>query len=318
MSSRIAVIGASGFIGSHVAVELIARGHDVTLTARDPRATAAWLVPALKKRAPRGTLYALMQAELDDADSIEIALEGCSGLICCAGTAKAEPATVELMLAAVQNICSACLTAEVPVAVFTSSTGSMNPPGDEPELKNELDHWSDDAAQIAAGKFGPAGKTRLDRGALAAMQESGGRLRTAVINPSLVTGPVYQPDPVGQLRLIRDILKGERMAESIPNDSMSIIDVRDLAQLHIAALLNPNASGRYFGVKRSWHWREILAALQRCVPGYSPPPVDPEEVPIRPTGFDLTRRDSLGVPLRDLDEILQAVVDELNRRGMLD
>jgi nucleoside-diphosphate-sugar epimerase len=107
------------------------------------------------------------------------------------------------------------------------------------------------------------------------------------------------------------------MADKIPNSSMSLIDVRDLAALHVAALKHAAAHGRYFGVKQSWHWRDILRALKRAWPAYRMPAIDPNEVPVRPTRFDLTRQASLGVRLRDLDTMMTGLVAELQRRRMI-
>ncbi len=38
-----------------------------------------------------------------------------------------------------------------------------------------------------------------------------------------------------------------------------------LAALHVACLENPSASGRYFGVCRSWAWEEILETVQNIL-----------------------------------------------------
>ena len=57
-----------------------------------------------------------------------------------------------------------------------------------------------------------------------------------------VLGPMFHPEMHGSLSMFRAILKGERLKQ-IPNNSMSFIDVRDLAQLELAALENNNARG---------------------------------------------------------------------------
>ena len=66
-----------------------------------------------------------------------------------------------------------------------------------------------------------------------------------------------------------------------------------------AAYENPDARGRYFGVYDSWHYKDIYAELETLMPeAKMPAPLS--EPPLPPTGFDFTRRDSLGVPLRDV------------------
>lgn len=134
-------------------------------------------------------------------------------------------------------------------------------------------------------------------------------------------GPVLStnlPDR-NSVNMLAKILKGEMMAK-IPNDSMSIIDVRDLAALELAALRKEDAKGRYFCVLKSFHWREIMEALHAVRPAFAVPPKgyadDVKEV--RPTQFDHTRKESLGVKLRDLNTIMAEAVDHLKTRGVLE
>ena len=100
---------------------------------------------------------------------------------------------------------------------------------------------------------------------------SDGAFRVCVINPSMIVGPAYQPEPVVSQVRFAAILKGERFADQTPNSSMSMIDVRDLASLFLAAYEAPGACGRYFGVIESWHWKDIYAALAEIVPGFETP-----------------------------------------------
>ena len=317
-AETICVVGCGGFVGSHVAAALLARGYNVNGTLRDAGGpNRDWLMSGVAAAASGENRLTLFSADALDKDSFKSAMEGCSGAIVCAGSPVIAPETIDLMVAVAENVADAAIAAGIGRAVFTSSTGSTNPPAGEPYLKNEVLHWSDPDRQLEEKKFAAVGKTRLDRTVLDKMAASAGRFRAAVINPSMIVGPAYQPDPVVSLVRFAGIVRGERMAEKIPNSSMSLIDVRDLAALHVAALENATARGRYFGVKRSWHWRDILRALKRACPAYRMPPVDAGEVPVRPTRFDLTRQTSLGVRLRGLDAMMTGLVAELERRRMI-
>lgn len=314
----VCVIGASGFVGSNVVEALLARGTRVHGTVRDlDDAKYDWVKTEVAAAAHDGGALVLHEARVEDKESLKAAMTGTDGVIVCAGVEKVEPETIKVMRALALNTCDAALELGIGSVVFTSSTGSTNPKEGEPEMKKEMEHWSDFAKQLTEGKFAAVAKTLLDTIVLAKAAASGGALRTATINPSLIAGPCKKPEPVNSMKMVAAILSGQRMGDAVPNGSMSMIDVRDLAALHIAALENEGASGRYFGVKASWHWRDILAALERVVPGYTMPEIDPDEVPIRPTQFDLTRRDSLGVEVRDLDAILEGVARELERRDMM-
>ena len=317
-SDTICVVGCSGFIGSHVTAELLKRGYNVHGTLRDAKGEKAdWLMSSVAAAASGDNKLTLFSADAFDKASFGPAMQGCSGLIVCAGSPAVKPETIDLMAAIAENVTEAALEAGISRAVYTSSTGSTNPPEGEPELKNEVDHWSDPDLQLEQKKYAAVGKTRLDRTVLDKMAASGGAFRVCTINPTMIVGPSYKPEPEGSFVRFATIVRGERFADKIPNSSLSYIDVRDLAALHVNALENDQASGRYFGVKQSWHWREILGALERVHPDYKMPEPDPDEVPVRATQFDLRRQDSLGVNLRGLDDIIGGLVEELKRREMI-
>jgi cinnamoyl-CoA reductase len=321
-NETICVIGVSGFIGSNVAAELLDRGYDIHGTTRNPKSNREWLEAALSPPAETSLSptvtnterrLTIFEADVSDQDALEAAMKGCTGVIMSAGVEHQEPGTVSTMLAAAQNTLQAAANQGIDRVVFTSSTGSCNPPGDEPDTKNELDHWSDPAQQISVEKFSPAAKTLMERLAMGLGDKLG--IRVAIMNPSLILGPSSLPETPSSLEFIGRIMRGERMREQAANGSMSIIDVRDLAKLHVAALEDDDASGRYFGVKESWHWQDILEALDRVYEPYSAPKWPDGENRTRPTGYDLTRQQTLGVDVRGLDAIMEGAVAELRRRG---
>lgn len=147
--------------------------------------------------------------------------------------------------------------------------------------------------------------------------------RLVVINPNLILEPQLDPSSTikgNSLPWMIKILKKEAMGEYIPNDSMSIIDVQDLARLHIAAAFNEDASGRYFGVNRSYPWVEILSEFHSILPDYyQPPPLNPNEDYKSKivTQFDHTRKESLGVTLRPLHDTMKDLIDFFKARNAL-
>jgi nucleoside-diphosphate-sugar epimerase len=316
--STLAVVGVSGFVGSHVAAALLRAGCTVRGTLRDPNGPSrGWLEREVASQARHGARLVLLPAELRDQDSLVRATRGADGILMCAGTERQAPETVDLMVDAARHALDAAETHGIERVVFLSSTGSTNPPDGEPEVKHEDTAWSDPDQQVADGKYSPAAKTRMEQTALSRMAAGGGVPRVVILNPSLIAGPAFQDDPPSHLGFFRSILAGERWADGAPDGSMSMIDVRDLAAMHLAALDQQHARGRIFAVKRSWHWQDILEALGRVHAAYTPPPWPADRERSRPTRFDFGRRDALGVELRGLDAILEGVVGELDRRGLL-
>ena len=69
-------------------------------------------------------------------------------------------------------------------------------------------------------------------------------------------------------------------------------------------------------VNRSFPYEEILAAIKTAYPAYNMPPRF-EGPANTPTQFDHTRKESLGIPLRPLEETVADVVDFLQTRSAL-
>ena len=125
-------------------------------------------------------------------------------------------------------------------------------------------------------------------------------IRVSAICPSAVLGPrLSGADPSD---FVVRLLTGERKWEKCPNGSMSFVDVRDLAALHVGALENENAkglfsqkvniahpnpffllfffAGRFFGVcENSLHFEDIAKLLKDNWPTLEiPPPLEEERV----------------------------------------
>jgi nucleoside-diphosphate-sugar epimerase len=86
--------------------------------------------------------------------------------------------------------------------------------------------------------------------------------------------------------------------------------VEDVAHLFLAAYEKPDARGRYFAVYDSVPWRDLYAGIGRHIPDSQlPAPLGGE--PEEPTRFDFTRRDSLGVTMRDIPTTIHETFDWL-------
>ena len=109
----------------------------------------------------------------------------------------------------------------------------------------------------------------------------------------------------------------QNFGEAYEGHGYGIIDVRDLAELHVAAAENVNASGRYFGVNQSYKWEEILNTFSTVYKSYTPPPRFEGDAKI-PTQFDHSRKNSLGVTLRPLEETLRDLITFMKERNVIE
>ena len=104
--------------------------------------------------------------------------------------------------------------------------------------------------------------------------------------------------------------------EKIPNDSASMIHLRDLANIFLTVYEKTECSGRYYGVYDSIHWQDIYFECKKLIPQMKmPDPIEGQKV--TPTGFDFTRRDSLGLKIKDFKSTLKETVDWIKSNPIL-
>ena len=212
------------------------------------------------------------------------------------------------------NVLEACRKAgSVRTVVLTSSMSAMAPVP-EPELKSEA-HWSDPEGQKQRGSFYGASKTLAERAAYQFVEDQMPSTRLVTICPTMVIGPMLQPSPNMTMLSLCNWLKNGK-GGTLPNDSMSFIDVRDCAAQHVAAMEDGTISGRFMSLDRSLHWNDlelILREVHPAMPQSEPCGADP----VKPTQFDITRQLTLGVLVRPLEVALSDAAAELRTKNML-
>ncbi len=319
MPDKIVIAGASGLVGANIVKAALVRGYQVTGAMRNPERAEQYLsdLPGAQER------LLLETADMSIDGSFDEMVQGANGVfITCLVPVYAAPdgkravemddarGYAEIINPTVNgclNIMRSAIEAGVKDIVICSSTSSTNPvPG--VAVKNEVDHWSDARQQCAAKKYTSATKTVMEKAAMALAADNGVRLR--IMLPTMMLGSMLLPQHgnEGFMAAIKRMLQGETGRHDVtPNNSSSMAHIEDVAALFMAAYENPSAAGRYFAVRESWHWNDIYAALRSIEPSMQIPQPHVGE-PAQPTGFDFTRRDSLGVTMRDIPEILADAV----------
>ena len=111
-------------------------------------------------------------------------------------------------------------------------------------------------------------KTVAERAARDWVAKEGGGIEYCSINPSVVLGPVWSRDYSASLVIVKKLLDGSLGA--CPDVGFGIVDVRDVADLHVRALNAPGLAGeRFIASGRFMKLREI-ADLLRTELGHEP------------------------------------------------
>ena len=81
----------------------------------------------------------------------------------------------------------------------------------------------------------------------------------ATVNPALVAGPVLSGDYSESVQVVERLISGR--VPGIPRIGFNIVDVRDVADLHIRAMTAPEAAGQRFIAAGPFLWMGEMAAI---------------------------------------------------------
>lgn len=276
-SSVIAVVtGASGYIAGVLIEHLLSKGYTVHGTVRSLTDTSKLqpFLEAFSSAIPSKRLQ-LFEADLHRPGSFADAIKGAKFVFHTASPvvlAKLADAQKELVDAAVNGTVNVLTTAfaepSVERIIVTSSIAAVRrfvPEGATKVVFSETD-WNSSATMETAAY--PFSKVQAEKKAWQLFEEhqkNGGTKRLIVVNPSWVFGPPVHfrsARDSESLHLLISYFDGSFHSRGAPTLRFSFVDVRDVADIHIAAAETPNAHGRYFATHvesyNALDWAEML------------------------------------------------------------
>jgi len=245
--SLVLVTGGSGFIGSHCILQLLAAGHQVRTTVRNLNREPD--VRALLKvgGAEPGDRLRFFAADLEKDAGWAEAAAGCDFVLHVASPFPQHLPRHEndLIVPAREGTLRALRAsrdAGVKRVVVTSSFAAIGY-GHEPQSRpfDETDWTNPDARDVAPYA---KSKTLAERAAWDFMAREGGKLELSVVNPVGVFGPALGADTSTSIAIIKMMMDGAM--PGVPQISFGVVDVRDVADLHLRAMTDPAAKGERF------------------------------------------------------------------------
>ena len=144
-------------------------------------------------------------------------------------------------------------------------------------------------------------KTLAERAAREWMAANGQGMEYVSINPAAVLGPVLGPDFSTSLEVVKKLLDGA--LPGLPRLGFGVVDVRDVADLHIMAMTTPGLDGERFIAQGRFMWMREVAEVLKAGLGQQARRVPTRGLP-----------DWLLKLLANFDATVKMVVPELGRR----
>lgn len=244
------VTGGSGFTASWCIVRLLEKGYNVRTTVRSEKRKDDVLEMLKTGGATRLSDVSFTVADLTKDNGWKEAVAGCTYVLHVASplpstTVKDENDLIVPARDGTLRVLRAARDAGVKRVVVTSSFAAIAYGNKSRDHVFDEKDWGDiDSPEARAY---PKSKTLAERAAWDFIKKEGRSLELAVINPGAIFGPILHLDYSASLVLIKRLLNAEM--PGCPQLSYGIIDVRDVADAHIAAMTNPKAAGERFIVR---------------------------------------------------------------------
>jgi nucleoside-diphosphate-sugar epimerase len=264
--STVLVTGGSGFVGSHAILQLLAEGHRVRTTVRSLAREADVRTMLLAGGAATGDRLSFFAADLEQDAGWKDAIAGCDYVLHVAspfpqGIPKDEDELIVPARGGALRVLRAARDAGVTRVVLTSSFAAIGY-GREPQTAPfDETSWTDLNGEGVHAYV--KSKTVAERAAWDFIAREGGALELSVVNPVGVFGPVLGPDYSTSILLVQRLMDGA--VPGTPQIQFGVVDVRDVADLHIRAMTHPAAKGeRFLAVAGDFvSMREVAMILKR-------------------------------------------------------
>ncbi|KAL7947571.1 hypothetical protein V8C42DRAFT_318140 [Trichoderma barbatum] len=243
--STVLVTGGSGYVASHLILKLLQGGYTIRTTIRSLSKEQHVKTILQKAGAVHMDRLSFYAADLTEDNGWAEAVQGCSYVhhVASPFPAQAPKDENELIIPAREGtlrVLKAARDAHVKRVIFTSSFAAIGYGGqDRQEPYSEKD-WSVLDGLPAYHKS----KTLAEKAAWDFIEAEGGDLELSVVNPVGIFGPVLSDDMSSSIDLIKKLMDGSVV--KCPRTYFNIVDVRDLADLHIRAMIDPAAKGGRF------------------------------------------------------------------------
>jgi dihydroflavonol-4-reductase len=244
---KVGVTGITGFLGSNVGKALLGRGNYFLRGSVRSLNNSQKVDPIREAYSQQETNYELVEADLNDRDSIFEFAKGLDYIIHVASpvpNVSKKTKEEDLYKPAIEgtlNVLKAANEHGVKKVICTSSVATISDPHGWKLMYSHEDHVDADSVTLPYTRS----KIYAEENAweyIKELKESNeNSLEMSTIHPALIVGPTFAKDlEFLSMTFIRDLANGKY--PMVPHISFGITDVRDWAEAHIDAIEAPSGN----------------------------------------------------------------------------
>lgn len=241
------VTGGSGFVGAHCIIQLLEAGCQVRTTVRSLNREAEVRQMLRVGGAEAGDRLTFAATDLTSDAGWADAVSDCAYVLHVASPfppdiPKNEDEVIIPARDGALRVLKAARDAGVKRVVLTSSYAAIGYGQPQQSAPFDETNWTNpDGDDVRAYV---KSKTLAERAAWDFMAREGGALELSVVNPVAILGPALAKDYSTSIMLIQRLMDGDM--PGCPRLYFGIVDVRDVADLHLKCMTHPAAKGERF------------------------------------------------------------------------
>lgn len=246
MGEQVLVTGGSGFLGMRIIAELLRKGYQVRTTVRTINKRTK-IIETLQKNGYNTAQLTFMEADLSKDKNWEAAMHECKYVLSVASPVffdqpKDEDAVIKPAQEGILRILKAAKKSNVQRVVMTSNFGAVGFSNfDKTSVTTEEDWTNPNQKGLSLYE---KSKLLAEKAAWAYVNQEAKDLEFATVNPVAIFGPSLDEHVSGSFDVIKHILDGSM--SRLPNIALNVVDVRDVAAIHVLAMEKKEANRKRF------------------------------------------------------------------------
>lgn len=257
----ILITGATGLVGSHLALQLLENGEKIRAIYRNEASILA--AKSLFKGYEKSHLFdkiEWIQADITDIPSLEIAFANVDSVFHCAALISFDPNDEYLLrktnIEGTANIVNLSLSYGVKKVGYVSSIAALGDRKEYETIITEETEWNPEKhhSDYAISKYGA--EMEIWRG-----QQEG--LQVVVINPGIILGPGFWKQGSG--KLFSAVANGLKFYSKGTSGFVSVIDVVNLLIVAMAKIDEKQNGQRYIAIENNYSYETIFNEIAKVL-----------------------------------------------------